>query len=79
MIHSRTLYIVRGGHAEKWTFDWVIAPSNYGCVVVEWILGFSKKYLKFHFGQSPQVVLGLVKIWGHRGSMTHSAGYIVHH
>ena len=50
---------------KKWTFDWVIAPSKYGCVVEEWILGFSKKYLKFHFGQSPQVVLGLVKIWGH--------------
>ena len=42
--------IVRGGNAEKRTFDWVIAPLKYGCVLVEWVLGFNKKYFKFHFG-----------------------------
>ena len=41
--------ISRYGNAEKWTFDWVIAPSKFRCVVVEWVLGFNKKYLKFHF------------------------------
>ena len=42
--------IHRGGNAEKWNFDWVIAPPKYGCVVVEWVLGINKKYFKFDFG-----------------------------
>ena len=34
--------ILRGGNAEKWNFDWVIAPPKYDCVVVEWVLGINK-------------------------------------
>ena len=43
-------YMIRGGNAEKRTFDWVIAPLKDGCVFVEWVLGFNLKYFKFHFG-----------------------------
>ena len=32
------------------TFDWVIAPPKYGCVVVDWTLGFNIKCFKFYFG-----------------------------
>ena len=28
--------IVRGGNAEKLTFDWVIAAPKYGCQIEEW-------------------------------------------
>ena len=36
-------HISRGGNAEKWTFDWIIAPSKYGGEIVEWAGGFNKK------------------------------------
>ena len=39
--------ITRGGNAEKRTFDWVIAPLKYGCVLVEWILSFNKNISNF--------------------------------
>ena len=39
--------IFRGGNAEKRTFDWVIAPLKYGCVLVEWILSFNKNISNF--------------------------------
>ena len=42
--------ILRGGNAEKWTFDWEVAPLKYGCEVVEWSVDFNKKYSKFNFG-----------------------------
>ena len=42
--------MTRGENAEKWTFDWVIAPSKYVCEVVEWSAGFDKKYSRFDFG-----------------------------
>ena len=42
--------IVRGGNAEKLTFDWIIAPSKYGGEIVEWAGNFKKKYSKFNFG-----------------------------
>jgi len=44
-----SLSILRGGNAETWNFNWVIVPPKFGCVVVEWILGFNKKYSKFHY------------------------------
>ena len=43
-------FMIRGGNAEKRTFDWVIATLKDGCVFVEWVLGFNFKYFKFHFG-----------------------------
>ena len=42
--------ILRGGNAEKSNFYWVIALSKYGCEVLEWFSGFTKKYFRFHFG-----------------------------
>ena len=42
--------IHRDGNAEKWTFDWVIAPPKYGREVVKWTGGLHKKYSKFYFG-----------------------------
>ena len=37
------LVMIGGGNAEKWTFYWVIATPKYGCVVVEWVVGFNEK------------------------------------
>ena len=27
----------------------IIAPSKYLCQAVEWVLGFNKTYIRFHF------------------------------
>ena len=42
--------IDRGGNAKKSTFDWVIAPPKNCSDIVELVLGFNKKYLRFRFG-----------------------------
>ena len=36
---------------KDWTFDWIIARSKYGGVIVEWAGAFNKKYWKFNFGR----------------------------
>ena len=41
----------------KLTFDWAIGPPKYGCVVVEWVLGFNQKYFRFHFGHDAFIFL----------------------
>ena len=42
--------IVRGGNAEKLTFDWVVVLPKYGYEVVDGAGGFKKKYSKLNFG-----------------------------
>ena len=42
--------MTRDRNAGKLTFDWAIGPPKYGCEVVESVLGFNQKYLRFYFG-----------------------------
>ena len=40
----------RRGNAEKLTFEWIIESQKYGWEVAEWVWGFNRKIIIFHFG-----------------------------
>ena len=41
--------MLRGGNAEKCSFDREKPLPKHGCVVVEWVLGFNEKYFKRNY------------------------------